>query len=124
MRKIYALLFLAMTAHSVVAQKSKQYYVKSPDGNLRVTVDDGAKINWSVRKGDETVIAPSAMSLTLGNGDVLGCHPKILSAKTASVSDVIKTAVYKKKSIDDNYNQLTLQCKGDYGVVIRAYNDG
>ncbi len=124
MRKIYALLFLAMTAHSVVAQKSKQYYVKSPDGNLRVTVDVGAKINWSVRKGDETVIAPSAMSLTLGNGDVLGGHPKILSAKTASVSDVIKTPVYKKKSIDDNYNQLTLQCKGDYGVVIRAYNDG
>ena len=124
MRKIYALLFLAMTAHSVVAQKSKQYYVKSPDGNLRVTVDVGAKINWSVRKGDETVIAPSAMSLTLGNGDVLGGHPKILSAKTASVSEVIKTPVYKKKSIDDNYNQLTLQCKGDYGVIIRAYNDG
>ena len=31
---------------------------------------------------------------------------------------------YKKDTITDNYTQLTLNCKGDYGVIFRVYNDG
>ena len=31
---------------------------------------------------------------------------------------------YKKATIPDEYNQLTIRLKGDFGVLFRAYNDG
>ena len=124
MKKVTTTLFMVVTALSLSAQKAKVFHVKSPDGKIDVTVEAAAKINWSAMHESNVIIAPSAISLTLGNGEVLGDHPKIISAKTASVNTVINTPIYKKKSIIDNYNQLTLQCKGDYGIIVRAYNDG
>ncbi len=120
------LLFLSMmvTSLSLFAQKTKVFHVKSPDGKINLSVEIAAKISWSVTHESDIIIAPSTISLTLANGEVLGDHPDIISAKTISVNHVINTPIYKKKSVIDNYNQLTLQCKGDYGVIVRAYNDG
>lgn len=106
------------------AQKVKSFHVVSPDGKIDLMLEAGDKINWSVKHGDDIIIASSAMSITLDNGEVLGNNVKIISSKTESVNTVFATPVYKKKSVVDNYNQLTVQCKGDYGIVIRVYNDG
>ena len=123
-KRVSVVFFMFVCSLSLSAQKSKVFHVKSPDGKIDVTIDAGAKITWSVIHESNVIIAPSAISLTLGNGEVLGDHPKIISAKTATVNTIINTPFYKKKSIIDNYNQLTLQCKGDYGIIVRAYNDG
>ena len=102
----------------------KSFHVKSPDGRIVVSIDAGSKIAWSVIDQSNVIITPSGMSLTLDNGEVLGDHPHIISAKTATVNTIINTPFYKKKSIIDNYSELTLQCEGDYGIIVRAYNDG
>lgn len=106
------------------AQKSKVYHVKSPDSKIDVTINADKKITWSAMHESNVIIAPSTISLTLGSGEVLGDDPKIISSKTTTVNTVFNTSVYKKKSVIDNYNQLNLQCKGDYGIIVRAYNDG
>ncbi|MEO6328567.1 MAG: glycoside hydrolase family 97 protein [Ginsengibacter sp.] len=124
MKKTTLILSLALTVLSLAAQKSKVYHVKSPDGKIELTVEAGAKLNWSAKHEENVIIAPSAISLTLSGGEILGDNPKIISAKTATVNTVISTPIYKKKSVTDNYKQLTLQCKGDYGIIARAYNDG
>src|SRR5664279_5638286 len=124
MKKLRLLSFILPLALSLNAQKTKLFHVKSPDGKIDITIDASAKLNWSAVYENNVVIAPSAVSLTLGNGEVLGDHAQIISAKTASVNTVINTPIYKKKSITDNYNQLILKCKGDYGIIFRAYNDG
>jgi len=62
--------------------------------------------------------------LTIDNGEVLGKNVKVISAKTVSVNTSFSTALYKKKSVVDQYNQLTITCKADYGIIVRAYNDG
>ena len=124
MKKATTLLFIVVTALSVSAQKAKVFHVKSPDGKIDLTIEAASKIKWSAMHESNVIIAPSTISLTIGNGEVLGDHPKIISAKTATVNNVINTPIYKKKSIIDNYNQITLQCKGDYGIIVRAYNDG
>jgi alpha-glucosidase len=124
MKKIATVLIMTGTVLSLAAQKAKIFHVKSPDGKIDITIDAGAKITWSAMHEGNVIIAPSSISLTLGDSEVLGDHPKIISAKTASVNAVINTPIYKKKSIIDNYNQLTLRCKGDYGIIVRAYNDG
>jgi alpha-glucosidase len=124
MKKVTTVLFMVVAALSLSAQKAKVFHVKSPDGKIDVTIAAAVTINWSAMHESNVIIAPSDISLTLGNGEVLGDHPKIISAKTASVNTIINTPVYKKKSVIDNYNQLTLQCKGDYGIIVRVYNDG
>ncbi len=119
---ILLLLFLGSTT-LLQAQKSKTYDLKSPDGNLNVHVDAGSKLQWSVMHKGQPVITPSAISLQLEGGEVLGDNAKIASAPVQKVSAAIQAINYRKASIPDQYNQLTLNCKGDYGVIFRVYND-
>ncbi len=54
-----------------------------------------------------------------------GVNPKVIKAKTVKVNSE-QTAVVplKQKIIRDQYNQLTLTCKGNYAIVFRVYNNG
>ncbi|WP_343521946.1 glycoside hydrolase family 97 protein [Pedobacter sp.] len=99
-------------------------HLKSPDGKIDMALENGAKMLWSVKYEGTEVVVPSVISLTLGNGLVLGNHAKVNSIKKASVNTVFNTPVYKKKSVIDAYNQLTINFKGDFGLILRAYNDG
>ena len=81
-------------------------------------------MTWSVSDQDKILIAPSAISMTLGNGEQLGVQSKILSSKKTSVNDWIQTPLYKKSRVKNQYNQLVLECAGGYGLIFRAYDDG
>ncbi|MEO8416430.1 MAG: glycoside hydrolase family 97 catalytic domain-containing protein, partial [Ginsengibacter sp.] len=104
------------------AQKKKSFDVQSPDGNIIMHVETTNKITWSVRDKDETVIEPSAISLQLQN-ETLGDNVVIRSSKTEKVNNTIPAINYIKSTIPDNYNQLILNCKGDFGLKFRVYND-
>lgn len=114
-------LFL-MGSLSVGAQKV--YRLQSPDQQLKTEVVVGDQIEFSLMDGEQEILAPSAISLTLGNGEVLGKHPKISKVVKASVDKVIPSPFYKKTEVKDIYNEMTLNFKGDYGVVFRLYNEG
>jgi len=62
--------------------------------------------------------------MQLGNGEVLGDNAKISSSKTEKINGIITAINYKKRSIEDHFNQLTLSCKNNYGIVFRVYDDG
>ena len=126
LRKFY-LLFLVQATFTVNAQKA--FTISSPDGNLQLKVDAGKRLQWSVTQQSQTIIAPSSISLTLQTGEVLGANPKIRTPLTIGaifekINNKITALNYKKEIVDDSYNQLTLSCKGDYGVIFRLYNDG
>lgn len=99
-------------------------HLKSPNGKIEMALENGAKILWSVKHENTEVIAPSVISLILGNGLVLGDNAKVIGTKKSSVNTVFDTPVYKKKRVTDEYNQLTINFKGDFGLILRAYNDG
>ena len=125
-RKFY-FLFFVLPAFELNAQKN--FTISSPDGNIQLKVDAGTKLQWSVTHQSQTIIAPSSISLTLQTGEVLGADPKIrtlptIGAKSENINNKITAVNYKKDIVEDNYNQLTLNCKGDYGVIFRVYNDG
>ena len=109
---------------AAVAQTGKTYQVSSPDGENNITITTGAAINWSVRHNGTDVVTPSEISLTLDNGEVLGKNAVVKKAATSSANEVIVTPIYKKDKVTNNYNQLAITLKGDYGVIFRAYNDG
>ena len=116
--------YLLTLSLNISAQKNKSYQLTSPDGNIVLKIDAGEKLQWSVNDNSSVVIAPSAISMQLQSGEVLGNKPQITSAKTEKVNTTIAAIHYIKDVIPDVYNQLTLNCKGDYGVIFRAYNDG
>jgi len=106
------------------AQKTKEFDLKSEDGNITLHVSSSKKLVWSVKLKDKQIIAPSAISLQLGNGDVLGDDAKIGSSNIEKINTVLTASNYKKAKISDVYNQLTLNCKNDFGIKFRVYNDG
>ncbi|NML67881.1 glycoside hydrolase family 97 protein [Hymenobacter sp. RP-2-7] len=125
MRTTYLLLSgLLLLASAGRAQRLTAYHVKSPDGQLDLSVQVGPTIEWAVQHAGTPIITPSALALTLARGEVLGRNAVVASAKTEAVNTTIASPIYKKSQVVDHYNQLTLTLKGNYGLVLRAYNDG
>ncbi|MEO6454938.1 MAG: glycoside hydrolase family 97 protein [Ginsengibacter sp.] len=124
MKKRFAILLCICLLPSalLLAQKSKNYEISSQDANISVKVETGSKLQWSVQYKGQQIIAPSAISLQLPD-IILGDNAAVTSAPVKKVNTVINAINYKKASINDQYNELTLNCKGDYGVVFRVYND-
>ncbi len=119
---LFLLLLLSYTQLS--AQKNQTYQVASFDGELTLLVEAGAKLTWSVQHKGQEIISPSAISLQLENGENLGDNAKIKSSKELKVDTKFNTSFYKKSIVTDQYNQLTLNFKNDFGVIFRVYNDG
>ena len=65
MIKLFSALLCFCLSFSVLAQKNKQYTVSSPDGAIKVLIETGTSVHWSVKHGATTVLAPSPLSLTL-----------------------------------------------------------
>ena len=117
-------LLFSVLSVTTFAQSAKTYHVKSPDGKIDLTVTVNKTVSWSVIHEETDVILPSTISMSLDKGDVLGKNAIVKSAKTVIANEVIKTPFYKKAEVKDNYTQLLLTFKGDYGLAFRAYNDG
>ena len=121
--KIAGLLVAFMFPLILTAQKSKIYDVKSPDGSISVRIEAGAKMLWSVIYKGEQIIVPSSLSLILQSGEILGDNAKISSAKTVAVNTKFDAINYQKAVINDVCNQLTLNCKNNFGVIFRVYDN-
>src|SRR5690242_13792683 len=117
---LFTISFLFVTILS--AQKTKTFNVTSLNGNIILHVEAGNKIQWSVQQKGQQIITPSALSLQLQN-EALGDNAIITSSKTEKISNIIHAINYIKDTVHDEYNQLTLNCKGDYGIIFRVYND-
>jgi len=118
------LLILVTITSQLEAQKMKTFTIASPDGGIEVKVIAGEKLQWTATHRSQTILAPSTISLTLYSGEVLGNNPEIRNQKSETINNKIAALNYKKETVPDNYNQLRLNCKGDYGIIFRAYNDG
>jgi len=123
-KQIVFVFVLLMSSSILSAQKSKSFELKSPDSKIALKLEVGAKMQWSVQHDGQQIIAPSAISMQLESGEVLGDNAKISSSKTEKIDQPIAAINYKKTTIQNLYNQLTFNCKGDYGVIFRVFNDG
>ena len=123
--KLFGLFILLLMSSTILsAQKSKVIELKSPDNKIALKLEVGAKMMWSVQHDGQQIIAPSSIALYLEGGEVLGDLAKIASSKVEKVDQVITAINYKKSNIPDQFNQLTVNCKGDYRIIFRVYNDG
>ncbi|MDP4271420.1 MAG: glycoside hydrolase family 97 catalytic domain-containing protein, partial [Bacteroidota bacterium] len=98
--------------------------IKSPDRKLRVAINIGNQLTYSVQDGGQIMLAPSAIGMTLENGAALGTNPHKASVATRSAKETIHATNYRFASFTTQYNELKITFKGNYGVIFRAYNEG
>ncbi len=122
--KVLWLPVMVLAFSTTFGQAVKTYQIKSPDGKLVLSVAAGKNITWAVKHMGTDVIMPSEISLTTINNEILGKNAILKKADKDTVYEIFDTWVYKKNSVTDNYNQLTLTFKGDYGLVFRVFNNG
>ncbi|HEY3401769.1 MAG TPA: glycoside hydrolase family 97 protein [Ohtaekwangia sp.] len=114
---------LWLVSFPLAAQKTKSFDVSSPDGSVVVHITASATLQWSVQHAGQPILSPSVISMTLGDGTVLGANANVTSHKTEKINTQFSTINYTKSKVQDVCNLLTLTCKGDYGVLFRVYND-
>ncbi len=103
---------------------SQEYSVVSPSGELRADVNAGQEIKFSVSLNGKEIISPSEISLTI-NEVTLGKAVKSVKARYESVNRVLEPVVRQKTDfVEDVYNEIDLQFRGNYNLVFRAYDDG
>ena len=124
MKRVLILLHIILC--TCIVTQAKNYTVSSPDGKIKVTVTAGKQLSWSINYNGERILNPSLMQMDIeGQTEQPGVNPKVIKAKTLKVNSE-QTAVIplKQRIIKDQYNQLTLTCKGNYAIVFRVYNNG
>ena len=117
----FALLFVCSAAYT--AEKPRTTVLVSPDGNIRITaVSDASGLTWAVERAGLTVLEPSAIGISVDGRELLKGTAR--EAGRNAVSTSFATPVYKKSSVEDRYNTVTLRFGRDARVEFRAYDDG
>lgn len=121
----FTALFLIIFTLNLSASVAKDYEVSSPSGNVVIHISVGNNITYSVNYQNKTILNPSAISVNLGSGLVLGENPTVDDMREQSVNKTLHPVIPLKSSeVSDHYNQLTLQFRNNYSVVFRAYDSG
>jgi alpha-glucosidase len=122
MKPITILLVAICASINLFSQKT--YSIQSPDGKLQAIIWPGRQLQFAIVHDNDTIVAPSAIALQLSATETLGHDAKVLNTKKNTINQTIKPPFYKRSEIKDNYNELTIRFKGDYGLIVRAYNEG
>ena len=116
---LLATMMLPMYGHA-----QKEFTLKDASGKTKIDIRISDKIEYRVSHEDDVLVDYSPISMNLSEGEDIGLNPRLRNTRKRSVNETIIPQVYKKKSIDDIYNELSLNFRGNYSVVFRAYQDG
>ena len=121
--KTFLLSCLTLITVFAFAQKPKQYTLSSPDQAITITINAGNELTWSLMHEQTLVIQPSAIALQTSEG-MLGKNVVVRKTLQSSADETFATPIYKKAQVRNHYNQLQLSCRGNWGIIFRAYDDG
>ncbi|WDF62458.1 glycoside hydrolase family 97 protein [Flavobacterium sp. KACC 22763] len=118
------ILFCFLFLNTSFSQKKQDFVLKSSDGKIEVKITVNDKISWTISHEKDLILAPSEMSMTLDQNEVLGKNPVVLNSEKESVNTFFETPLYKKKTVKDQYNKLILNFKNDFSIEFRVFDDG
>jgi alpha-glucosidase len=124
-KKIESRLFFVLCillSTSVFAQKN--YTLNSPNGELSVKIALSKDIHYTVSHQGDVLLAPSVISMTLGDGKTFGKNAQLKKQSNRKVNEIIRPVIYKKNQITDNYNESVFEFKEGFNLIFRAYDDG
>ena len=113
----------ALLPGTAYAAAPRHFELASPDGHLRLGVDAGPQITYTLNRDGVSVMAPSGLSVQLADGTAYEGSVRFEKALRRSVDDSFATPVYKRATVRDHFNELTLRYK-TFDLVFRAYDAG
>ena len=103
----------------------QEYNLYSPNKKNDIKIKIDKKVSFSVYVNKKELISPSPISMELEDGSKLGIEPVISDIQKKTVDTVIRPVIYQKSDkIEDSYNELKINFKGSYSLLLRAYNNG
>lgn len=117
---LISLFFLA--GNNTLAAKAID--VKSPNGEIQVSIDIKDKIYYSVSYDDDLIVKDCYLNLQLTN-ETLGNNPKLRNTKKGVINESIKREIPFKNAVVKNHcNTLRLNFAGNYAVEFRVFDNG
>ena len=124
MKKIHVLLCSLLCLTAVGATSARTFELSSPDGKIKMNINADERISYNVSLDGKQVIADSYLSLATRE-ETYGQNSKLRNSKPTSVDEEFTPVIaYKFATIENRYNQLTLNFREDFSVEFRAYDDG
>lgn len=121
-KHLVLLLTLAIAGGSNLS--AKVIDVKSPNGEIKVSVDVKDKIYYSVSYGNDLLLKDCRLNLQLAN-ETLGDNPKLRNTKRGVINENVMREVPLKNAVVKNYcNTLRMNFAGNYAVEFRVFDNG
>ncbi|MCR4860562.1 MAG: glycoside hydrolase family 97 protein [Bacteroidales bacterium] len=114
---------LLMALPAGLSAAPHHFDLSSPDGRLTLGVDSSPQILYTLERDGVPIIAPSELSLRLGGDGVCDGSVRFERALRRSVDKNFPAPVYKRASVREHFNELTLRYK-TFELVFRAYDEG
>ncbi len=121
MKIVSSLILMVLTGTLLQAQT---HTLKSPDQQVVVSIDTKETIQYAVSHANDLLIQSSPLAIELTDGTVWGKNPKLLKKSLKPVNTTLTTPVHFAAQVKNQYNELTLEFRGNWGIHFRAYNDG
>ena len=110
--------------------KAQNYYLSSPDGNIKLTVAADNALRYLVSYKGKEVVKPSALSFRLKVPAVSLASFSVERADSSAKDETWKPVWGEYSSIRNNYKELKLSLKDRSGsdillnIVFRVFNEG
>lgn len=101
----------------------KEYKLSSPDSRLDLKVNVGTSVSYSLSFDGKTIISPSLINLTVDNKPLCS-SPKVTDSKNRFFDEVLHPVYGKFKSLQNKFNELTVDFEGNFSMIFRMYDEG
>jgi alpha-glucosidase len=124
MKKIHHILLVLVSICSTQTTYAQEYYLYSPDSKLTLKINVSDNVKYAVSVSGKTIMSPAVIGCKT---DFLQNMPlKVLATKKGNVKNqtLYPTIRQKNRTINDNYNWLTVSFSDQKNLECRAYNNG
>lgn len=122
MKILIAALLLCSSQWTFAADEQE---LLSPDGSIRIVIETGQQLRYSVYYKNSPLLQSSAIDLLIQDAKAMSAKWKVQKAARRSNNSIIISPVpEKRKNIPDIYNELSIRFRSPLTLVFRAYNDG
>ncbi len=124
MSKIFiAALSLLIIFSSGCSSRKESVAVSSPDGRIRVCIEAGDTLKYSVTYDGVTVVEPSAIYMSLEDGRMLGIGSGKFSLASGAGKEQTDAPLYRQKTVSAEWNYADLKYN-DWNIEFRVFNEG
>ncbi len=121
--------FAALLAIAWIA-RATEASVASPDGKIRVMVDDADGLHYRVTLDGEPALAKSRLGLDFAGGFSLGRHARIEGSSEVAHDETLDNPFGQRRAVRDHFRELTVTANehadapSQFKLLVRAYDNG